>query len=129
METKIIEMEELQKTMPHGAHIIVHFRDSHYLGKYSEEIFSNAFDNLVEAWVFNETSEYHLFETNGKIKCIATEDGTDDDFILDRLILAPKHRSNGDFIIRKKYISYDEDGQAYESHRRLSGIGRFEDGQ
>ena len=78
----------------------------------------------LEARLFCENSEVHIFETeDGRKAVLKEDDGTEDTFVK-KFQMSNKFKEMGDAICVKEYLSYDEDGQVYVALTRLSGIER-----
>ncbi len=72
-------------------------------------------DEVTEARFFDAGREVRLFEQNGEKRAVLIEDEENDiaDIKIERL--------KGNTLNIKKYISFDEDGQAYIEAIRLCG--------
>ncbi|HHV29774.1 MAG TPA: hypothetical protein GXX73_09320 [Clostridium sp.] len=92
-------------------HIIYYF-DSLKSGKGQVEIDT---DNINEAFFFEEGKCLHIYREEG-IKGILYIEESDSEFIIEKQILEEKILKEPlRALIVKKYIEYDEDGQAYIS--------------
>lgn len=83
------------------------------IGKAPKEF---CFDELIEARFFDTDKEIHIFQENGEwnYACIF-EDGKTEFFDDSKGLISGR----GKKIVVRKYIKYDEDGQAYISDMRL----------
>lgn len=78
--------------------------------------------NCVEARLFSEEKELHLFETdNGMCAIEVTDDGMID-CIVKKYEVAPRFLETGKKLVVKEYLDYDEDGQAVVGLTRLAGL-------
>ncbi len=90
--------------------------------KKADDITENDLDELTEARAFSESSEIHLFRQNDQLKCLKITDSGQDDILMEKYALENRFGAIGKTVIVKKYIGYDEDGQAYIELKRLAGI-------
>ena len=79
-------------------------------------------EECYEARFFSTNKELHLFENNGERKAILVEDEAKDAVTVRSYKLSSKYRSVGKTVQVKKYLSFDEDGQAYVALTRLCGV-------
>lgn len=78
-------------------------------------------DQCIEARFFCPEKELHLFDYNGEKKAVKIEDNSTD--YLDKIYpLANEHKNLGKMITVRKYLDYDEDGQAFIAATRLVSI-------
>ena len=82
-------------------------------------------EECLEARFFGENGELHLFQNNGEPKCIIIEDNvndTDVDILVERYKLNNRFFKLGSKLLVKRYIGFDEDGQAYIKLTRLADV-------
>ncbi len=89
-------------------------------------------DELLEARIFNNTSEIHIFEYDGLLKAVLTETHpTDQNVKNDHLDFTLTHYRERTQLLRVKYgkkltlrdfIGYDDDGLAYVTHTVLCDL-------
>lgn len=89
-------------------------------------------EECLEARFFSEEKELHIFDYNGTYRAVCVEDEEKSNeeksskYVLEgkQIKLSSQfHEQSGfDFYKVKKYISYDEDGQAVVELTRLTGL-------
>lgn len=91
-------------------------------GKFDADVL---LDGCYEARFFNEAGELHVFEQDGNMMGILVNDtGEDSDYLLTEYVLAKKYQNIAHFLLVKRYLTPDKDGQMNVSLTRLAGIGR-----
>lgn len=80
-------------------------------------------DNILEARIFNETSELRLWKEDKEVKGSIFKEISDNS-IYEELLLYPRvgNENNLKRLAVKKYIDYDNDGQAYISYIKPSKL-------
>ena len=79
-------------------------------------------DELVEARIFSDNSEIHIFRYDDGLKCVKISDSGFDDVLVEKYDLEKRFSQIGKTVTVKKYIDYDDDGQAFIKLKRLAGI-------
>lgn len=85
---------------------------------------SPVLEQLMEARLFSETSELHLFQCETGWRAVLVEEtGTGQaEYIDDKHVISKEFQTAGKKLCVRKYISYDEDGQAFVALTRLCGV-------
>ena len=77
-------------------------------------------EELTEAHFFSEEREIRVYRDGGTLKAVSMRDTPEDaGAVTERYRL--ENARLGEWIGVKRYLDYDEDGQAYVSARRLAG--------
>ena len=77
-------------------------------------------DELLEGRFFSAEREIHVYRDGGTLRAVSVSDTPEDaDAVTERYEL--DNARPGDWIAVKRYLDYDEDGQAYIAVRRLAG--------
>ena len=109
--------EELQK---YKNALIMNISDM--LLKRTVDISDMNLDEVVDARLFSETGELHIFNDDGKMRFVRVTDEEDDTSIEEAYIIGNRKNVIGKRILVKKYINFDDDGQAYVYLTRLMGV-------
>ena len=91
----------------------------------TEELKDIIWDECLEARFFGENGEIHLFQNNGDPECIMIEDNANDadvDTLVDQYKLNNRFLKHGSRLLVKRYIGFDEDGQAFIKLTRLADV-------
>lgn len=75
-------------------------------------------ENLLEARIFSERKELHLFHYEDGIRAVETEIEPSDEYREEKQLLIPRYGKN---VTLRNYIAYEEDGQAYIARTVLCG--------
>lgn len=116
-----VNWEEKEKinSIIKGKNYILYFLSSINIGGKEKNKLSwdelDKLDELLEARFFNEEEELHIYEFEGERKVSFLLDQKEDKAIIERQYL--RDNDNKEIEI-KKYIEYDEYGQAYISYLR-----------
>ena len=76
-------------------------------------------EELTEARFFSAEREIHVYRGGGTLHAASIRDTPEDNAVTERYPL--DNPRLGDWIAVRRYLDYDEDGQAYVSVRRLAG--------
>ncbi len=76
------------------------------------------FSTLLEARVFNEDKELHIFEYDDSFRCVEVIKEEDDECFEERQLLRSTY---GRYLLMRHYIGYEDDGQAYIKQSALCG--------
>lgn len=87
----------------------------------SKELTQDSWKECIEARIFSETKEIHIFEQESKKAVVITELDTKD-VISKQYQLENGYSKYGDTLCVQQYLGFDEDGQAYIEMTRLKGI-------
>ena len=98
------------------------FKISEMFLKKAVDITEKDLDEITEARAFSERSEIHIFRQNDQLKCLKITDSDQNDILTERYALENRFGAFGKTVVVKKYVGYDEDGQAYVELKRLAGI-------
>ena len=79
-------------------------------------------EQCLEARFFSEDKELHIYEDDGEYMAVEIQEEKEADTLIKKYELANRFKGIGKSVCVSEYISYDEDGQAYVSLTRLSGI-------
>ena len=114
------KIENIEKAVESGKNLPFAFIrnfSSIYLGKNTQNI---DVDELLEARFFSKNEEIRILRINGDFLCsIRSDEAGDEDFIEKKYRVA--NENFGKTITVRRYIRYDEDGQASLSEPRLCG--------
>lgn len=80
-------------------------------------------ENLLEARIFTEGKELHIFRFEDSLRAVETVGNSDDDFFEEEQLLRERF---GHSIMVRNYIDYDSDGQAYIIRTVLNGYNQEE---
>ena len=80
-------------------------------------------ENLLEARIFTEGKELHIFRFEDSLRAVETVGNSDDDFFEEEQLLRERF---GHSITVRNYIDYDRDGQAYIIRTVLNGYNQEE---
>ena len=80
-------------------------------------------ENLLEARIFTEGKELHIFRFEDSLRAVETVGNSDDDFFEEEQLLRERF---GHSITVRNYIDYDSDGQAYIIRTVLNGYNQEE---
>ncbi|NMB32694.1 MAG: hypothetical protein GX992_00415 [Clostridium sp.] len=109
--TEIRKEEIISLAQEFKNHIIYYF-DSLRFGENPENIEP---DNINEAFFFQDGKCLHVYREDG-VKGIFYREEGEEEFITEKQILGQKCFENGfETLVIKKYVEYDEDGQAFIS--------------
>lgn len=112
MRIEKITSEELNKYINEFENHIIYYFDSLEFGKGEINIDK---ENVNEAFLFSEGKCLHIYREDGVKGTLYVEEGMEEALCEEQLLkkgLLPENSSFSKIIV-KKYISYDEDGQAY----------------
>ena len=124
MKIENLKLEEINKSLLDDLEIfqgIFYYYDRVEVKKHIDNI---SFENIIEARMFGENNEIKVFKTSGNLKAsLLKEELEDKDNILKEEHLVIDNRfGNIKKVKIKKYISEDNDGQAYISYFRPYGL-------
>ena len=80
------------------------------------------FDQLLEARLFSEEKELHIFENEGEWQAVEVTETPEAEYLQEDVALSKKFQTQGKKLSVKKYLDYDEDGQAYVVLTHLCGM-------
>ena len=83
-----------------------------------------ALEQLTEARLFSETSELHIFQCEDGWCAVSVEEIGEAEYIDELRPISKEFQKEGkqQQLCVRKYISYDEDGQAFVALTRLYGV-------
>lgn len=79
-------------------------------------------EQLIEARLFSETGELHLFQREDDWCAVSVDETGKAEYINELRPLSKEFQKEGNKLCIRKYISYDEDGQAFVALTRLYGV-------
>lgn len=86
----------------------------------SDSISEIYWDQLVEAYFFDENGQIHFYSDGDELRAaVFNESG---DYIEKMVPLQKKYGELGKYLIVREYLKQDEDGQTYLANKVLSGI-------
>ena len=91
----------------------------------TEELETILWDECLEARFFGRSGELHLFRLDGEVRCRRIEDedgGAAGDILTDMYKLDGRFQKLGNGVVVKRYLKYDDDGQAYVCLTRLADV-------
>lgn len=85
------------------------------------EITCGDWEEFMEAWLFNETKELHLYKENDTVREVFLSDAGNEKLGNETCVVSYIMRGGKKLLVRE-YFEMDEDGQAVIVHRRPAGI-------
>lgn len=80
------------------------------------------FSQLLEARFFGEQGELHIFRDEEQLRAVEVKEIGKTDYIEKKEILGKNFQEAGRYLMIRKYVDYDDDGQAVIALTRLSSI-------
>lgn len=80
------------------------------------------FSQLLEARFFGEQGELHIFRDEEQLRAVEVKETGKTDYIEKKVILGKNFQEAGRYLRVRKYVDYDEDGQAFIALTRLHRI-------
>ena len=80
------------------------------------------FSQLLEARFFQKEKELHYFQEEEKAVAVEVREKENAEFIEENIILGKNFTDAGNYLKVRKYIDYDEDGQAHVALTRLVDV-------
>ena len=122
-----IPIEEAKQQIDQYRFGLVYQLEKILLGEVEKIRSEIVWEECLEARFFSEEKELHIFDYNGKYiaVCIEDQEGSRESILEGKLIKLSNqfHKQSGfDAYKVKKYIHYDEDGQAVIELTRLMGL-------
>lgn len=81
-----------------------------------------ALEQLMEARLFSGEKELHIFQNENGWMAVSVEETGESEYLDGFHPLSKKFQTVGKQLGVRKYISYDDDGQAYVALTRLCGV-------
>ena len=80
------------------------------------------FSQLLEARFFGEQGELHIFRNEEQLRAVEVKEIGETDYIEKRETLGKNFQKAGSYLLIRKYVDYDDDGQAVIVLTRLRSI-------
>lgn len=119
-----VTMEDVKEMYKNYPYALLYMMSELVFAK-TEDLENVLWEECLEARFFGEKGELHLFQINGEIRCrrIEDEDGeAEGEVLTDKYKLDGRFRKLGNGVVVKRYLKYDDDGQAYVALTRLAEI-------
>lgn len=85
------------------------------------EIEPGDWEEFIEAWLFDENSELHLYREDDRVYAVSVSDAGNEKIDEESCLVCYKMRGGKKLLVRE-YFEMDQDGQAVIVHRRPAGI-------
>lgn len=87
-----------------------------------ESISEICWNQVQEAYFFNENSQIHFYLSDDELEAVVYNETGDETFVDRRYELAGKFNSIGKEVKERTYLEFDDDGQAFVAYSRLVSI-------
>lgn len=118
---KKIAFEEAKNSIQDYEYALI-YEISEMLFDKVESISEICWNQVQEAYFFNENSQIHFYLSDDELKAVVYNDTGDETFVDRRYELAGKFNSIGKEVKERTYLEFDDDGQAFVAYSRLVSI-------
>lgn len=118
---KKIAFEEAKNSIQDYEYALI-YEISEMLFDKVETISEICWNQVQEAYFFNENSQIHFYLSDDELKAVVYNDTGDETFVDRRYELAGKFNSIGKEVKERTYLEFDDDGQAFVAYSRLVSI-------
>ena len=118
-----VTMEDVKESYKNYPFALIYMMSDLVFAK-TEELDNILWDECLEARFFGKNGELHMFRNDGIVTCRRIEeDGeVEGEVLTDKYKLDNRFQKYGKGVVVKRYLKYDDDGQAYVGLTRLAEI-------
>ena len=124
MIDKTISIEEVKQTISDYEYGLVYENSAMLFGQ-TEELREVDWEQLQEAFFFDNNAQLHIFRDEDELKAIIIEDEEGDEYQLRTYLLNrtdARTSAVGKELVVKEYLEQDEDGQVYIKCTRMIDV-------
>ena len=124
MIDKTISIEEVKQTISDYEYGLVYENSAMLFGQ-TEELREVDWEQLQEAFFFDNNAQLHIFSDEDELKAIIIEDEEGDEYQLRTYLLNrtdARTSAVGKELVVKEYLEQDEDGQVYIKCTRMIDV-------